>query len=221
MNRIQRTPGTRIGLLWVTVSLITSLAVTGWCDVQGTIVKKNGKGQATGMIKYKSVSKAYTVETKDFTVTISLAEVERVIVKDPPELEPAVKLVQGNQGALAVANLEKIVKDYEGTPPANTAARWLMDAYLKTSQAGKAVDMGNRVIAAGSPIGANPDFCSAYWKALLDANMIPQLKRALDEAIATGPRPLVAQADHEGRNRKETGEFQGRYRGRPGSATCG
>jgi len=195
MKRIQRTSMPRIRMLLVAVGLIVSLAVTGWCDVQGTVVKKNNKGQATGLIKYKPASKVYVItDSQGISITISQADVERVAVKEPAELESAAKLVQGGQPALAIANLEKILKDYEGMGPDAKAARWLAEAYVK-SDPGKAVAMCERVISTNPRIATDPDFASVYWKALVDTpNSGSKLKRALDDAIATGPRPLVAQA---------------------------
>ena len=196
MNRILRTRTARIRILCVSAGLMLSLVVTGWCDVQGTIFKKNNQGQVSGLIKYKPSSKVYEVTDPKtgVSVTIRLAEVDRIVVKDPPELDAAIKLVQGNQAALAIPNLEKIVKDYEGMPPAARAARWLVSAYLKTGVPDKAIAIGERLVASDPRIAGDPDFAAVYWKALLDGNMLPKLKKALDDAIATGPRSLVAQA---------------------------
>ena len=46
MNRIQRTSKARIRMLLAAVSLIAGFAVNGWCEVQGTVIKKGGKGDA-------------------------------------------------------------------------------------------------------------------------------------------------------------------------------
>lgn len=195
MKRIQRTGTARIRILLVAVSLMAGLAVNGWCEAQGTVIKKRGTGQASGMIKWMPASKKYVVtDAKGISIQIPLSDVEKVNVKDPPELEPAVKLVQGGQPTLAIPNLEKIVKDFEMMGPDTRAARWLAEAYQKTGVPGKAVEMCERVLVTNPGAAGNPEFAAVYWEALLGADMTPKLKKALGDAIAQGPRPLVAQA---------------------------
>jgi hypothetical protein len=194
MKRIHKTSMPRIRMLLVTVGLIVSLAATGWCDVPGTVIKKNNKGQASGDIKYKPSSKVYVVTKDGVTITIPSADVERVVVKEPADLEAAIKLVQSGQAVAAIANLERILKDYEGLGTDAKAARWLAESYVKTNP-GKAVEMCEKVISRNPRIETDPEFASVYWKALVDSpNSEPKLKRTVENAIASGPRPLVAQA---------------------------
>ena len=195
MNRIQRIWNVRIRILLAVVGLMAGSATDGWCEAQGTIIKKKGTGQASGMIKWMPASKKYIVtDAQGISIQIALSDVETVKVKDPPELEPAVKLVQGGQPALAIANLEKILKEYEMMGPDTKAALFLAQAYQKTGAGTKAVEMCKRVIDTNPGAAGNPEFAAIYWEALLAADQVPQLKKAIADAIAQGPRPLVAQA---------------------------
>jgi tetratricopeptide (TPR) repeat protein len=195
MNRIQRISNARIRLLLMAVSLMAGFAVTGLGEAQGTVIKKRGTGQASGMIKWMPASRKYVVtDAQGVSIQIPLSDVETVKVKDPPELESAAKLVQGGQAALAIPNLEKIVKDFEMMGPDARAARWLAEAYQKTGVPGKAVEMCERVVASNPNAAGNPEFAAIYWEALMGADLTAKLKKALGEAIAQGPRPLVAQA---------------------------
>ena len=195
MSRIQRISNLRIRILVAALALMAGFAVTGWCDAQGKVIKKGGRGQAIGSIKWKPASKVYVVtDQQGVSMTIPLSEVEQVVVKDPPELDAGRKLVEGGQAALAIANLETIVKNYDGMGVDTRAARWLAEAYLKTGVPGKAVEMCERVVSANPRAAGDPDFAGIYWEALLGADQSAKLKKALGEAIATGPRPLVAKA---------------------------
>ena len=195
MNGTQRMGTQRICILLAVVTLLTGLSTTGWCEVFGTVMKRNNQGSASGSLRFIPSQRKYVITDKNgVSIEIMQADVETVNVKDPPELAAEAKLVQGGQGALAIPNLETIVKNYGGFGPDTRAARWLAEAYQKTGAPGKAVEMCERVIASNPKAAGDPDMAAIYWQGLMDANLIPKLKKALSEAIAQGPRPLVAKA---------------------------
>jgi len=52
MNRIQRIGTQRIRILWRSRLSLTGLATTGWCEVYGTVFKKNNQGSASGSLRF-------------------------------------------------------------------------------------------------------------------------------------------------------------------------
>jgi len=163
-------------------------------EAPGAITKKSG-GKIPGIIKWQPASKVYLVTDPKTAVQVRvpLSEVAKIEVKDPPELEPAAKLVSGGQPALAIPNLEKILKDYEMLGPDIKAARWLAEAYMKQNDPKKAVAMCDRIISV-NPAAVSGDLAFLYWEALLADNQMARLRKAVSDAIAQGNRAVAAKA---------------------------
>lgn len=180
-------------LTWSFMLLTFAASFAHAIEIRGVIIKKNG-GRAPGLLKWQPASKVYVVtDNNAVQVRIPLSDVARVEVKDPPELDSSAKLVAGGQPALAIPNLEKIVKDYEMLGPDIKAARWLAEAYMKQNEPKKAVVMCDKIVNA-SPSAVSGDLASLYWEALLADNQIARLKKAISDAVASGNRTLAARA---------------------------
>ena len=178
----------------VSLLIIGSLTMctTAGADVEGIVYKKDG-GRLRGKIRWLPASKVYVV-TDRVALQIPLAQVLRVEVKEPPELNNAIRMVRSGQYGAAVPVLENILKEYAMLEHDVTAARWLADSYLQGGDARRAIDMCRKVMQVNPRAVTAGDLTGVYWRALLEDGRDAVLKKELGEAIESGPRPVAATA---------------------------
>jgi len=161
-------------------------------DVPGKIITK--KGEVTGVIRYQPASKVFSVQAGNVVTKIPLADVVRVIVKKPAELDAAVAAAQRGQAATAMPILEKVMTDYQMMEWDIVAARWLMACYLVKNESVKAEEMGDKVIAANGGNIPSGDFFSVYVETLIANKKEAKARKILQDAIASGDRMTAALA---------------------------
>jgi TolA-binding protein len=75
----------------------------------------------------------------------------------------------------------------------NTAREWLARLYVD-KQPAKAVAMVEEIVAAGGGRVISAPLRLKYWEALQSSGQQEKVAKDMDDAIATGPRDLVPQA---------------------------
>ena len=160
-------------------------------DVPGKIIKKD-RGEVSGLIRYQPASKVFSVQTDKIGVKVPLADVVRVIVKKPAELDAAVAAAQRGQAATAMPILEKIMTDYQMMEWDIVAARWLAECYLLKNETVRAEEMCDKVVAANGGNIPSGEFFGVYVKALIANNKETKARKVLSEAIAVGDRVTAA-----------------------------
>lgn len=191
---------------WMTfVTVVTAAGyLAGFCgdvlaaiEVQGTIYLKNDPRPKEGKIRAMPGFNKYVLTTRagtsEVTTEIEGFRVERVVVPQPRELAAAIRQSQ-TQPAAAIPVLKKIMEDYVWLGWDMTAARYLLDAYLKSGQASAAVTTGNQVLQQNKDALQSADFLTAYVDAMVADNKEAGVERILSDAIQKGSREVAAVA---------------------------
>lgn len=174
-------------VLLLTANMVSQAAVTG------QIIKRSGK-PLNGDITWYAASQAYGLEMGVTSLSIPLADVLSVRVAKPDRFDRAVQMVRSGRHAAAVSPLKKIVDDYEMLRWDIQAARWLAEAYLNLNQAGKAVDMCEKIIRGNPEAERSGELARIYWDALEKDGKTATLTRVLSDAIQEGSREVAAVA---------------------------
>jgi hypothetical protein len=166
-------------------------------EVQGKVYLKNNPTPTEGKIRAMPGFNKYVVTRRvgasEVTTEIEAARVDRVEVAQPKELAAAIRQAQTQPGA-AIPVLKKIADDYVWLGWDMVAARYLLDAYLKSNQAGEAVKTGNNILSSNRDALQSADFLTAYVDAMVADNKEAGVERILSDAIQKGSRDVAAVA---------------------------
>ena len=163
---------------------------------EGTIYKTAG-GRVTGEIRWKNSAREYAVtNAKGMTVTLPADDVERIDMVRPAKLDAAIRGVKagGSKMSSAIADLEKIAKEYSHLTFDREASSWLAQAYLKQGNASKAVSVCETVIRGDAEAAYMGPMAVTYWDALIKDGKASKLRLHLDKAIASGDSVAAANA---------------------------
>jgi hypothetical protein len=191
---------------WIAALTVLAAAgvLAGFCreaqagiEVQGRLYMKNDHRPKEGKIRAQPAFNKYIVTTmvgnNPVSVEIEGFRVDRVEVVKPADLDKAIRQVQ-TQPAAAIPALKKIMEDYVWLNWDMVAARHLLDAYLKSGQASKAVETANQIIGQNRAAVDNADFLTAYADAMVADNKAAGVENILTEAIKKGGRDVAAVA---------------------------
>lgn len=174
---------------------LAASAVSAWA-VQGTV--RTEKDSKTGDIKWVSRTKSYTLSFKKGPTVVSaeypLADVMKLDIDKPANLDKLISLVQSGQGAAAVPGLTAIVQTYRMLVWDRPAGRWLVEAHLASGQAQKAFETASAIIAEDKRAAYSGELAPAYWQALLKLGKTQQLENCLKKAASSGDRVSSAEA---------------------------
>lgn len=162
-------------------------------EVPGRIYMKNDPRPKEGKIRAMPGFNKYVITQGQVTMEIEGMKVERVEVAAPASLSAAVRQSQ-TQPAAAIPALKKIVEDYAWLNWDMVAARYLLDAYMKSGQAGEAVKTGQQILASNRDALNSADFLTAYVDAMVADNKAAGVERILSDAIQKGGRDVAAVA---------------------------
>jgi tetratricopeptide (TPR) repeat protein len=188
----------------VLIAMAAAWTLAGFCgstqagmEVQGRLYLKNDPRPKEGKIRALPGFNKYVVTTmvgnNPVAVEIEGFRVERVEVAKPADLDKTIRQVQ-TQPAAAIPALKKIMEDYVWLNWDMVAARYLLDAYLKSGQASKAVETANQIIGQNRMAVDNADFLTAYVDAMVADNKESGVENILTEAIKKGGRDIAAVA---------------------------
>ena len=178
------------------IMALAALAATELMAIQGTISTETDS--KTGDIKWQPRTKSYSLTYKkgktDLQMEFPLAEVVKIDVAKPAGYDKAVSMVEGGQGAGAIATLSKIVADYRMLNWDKPAGRYLALAYIAANQPQKALDACQAIINEDKSAAWSGDLAAAYWQALLKLGKTSQLEGLLKKAASSGSRQASAAA---------------------------
>ena len=175
--------------------LITGIAVLAAASafaIQGSVSTETET--VSGDVKWHARDKKYVIEKGKVTKEFKLADVTSLDIPEPQGFDKAKQLVEGGQGAAAIAILSKIVEDYRMLQWDKPAGRYLALAHLSTGNAQKALDMCEKVISEDKSAAYSGDLASAYWQALLKLGKTDKLEGLLKKAATSGSRQASAAA---------------------------
>jgi len=165
--------------------------------IQGTIRTVNGDVKK-GEVKWQSRSKKYIVSYKKGNTSVDaeypLDDIEKVDVDKPANFDKLIELVSKDQGAAAIAGLEKIVTDYKMLVWDKPAGRYLALAYISAGQNQKAYDACRAIIDEDKTAAYSGDLAPAYWQTLLKTGKKSALETALKNAKSKGDRVAACAA---------------------------
>ena len=171
---------------------LAALAVPELFAIQGTV--STGAESFSGDVKWHARDKKYVVEKGKITKEFKLADVTGIDVAKPAGYDKAVSMVEGGQGAGAIASLAKIVADYRMLNWDKQAGRYLALAYIAANQPQKALDACQAIINEDKSAAWSGDLAAAYWQALLKLGKTNQLEGLLKKAASSGSRQASAAA---------------------------
>ena len=178
------------------ITVLAALAATELMAIQGTIFTETDS--KTGDIKWQPRTKSYSLTYKkgktDLQMEFPLADVTKIDVAKPAGYDKAVSMVEGGQGAGAIASLAKIVADYRMLNWDKQAGRYLALAYIAANQPQKALDACQAIINEDKSAAWSGDLAAAYWQALLKLGKTNQLEGLLKKAASSGSRQASAAA---------------------------
>lgn len=173
------------------VALAAVAASSAWA-IDGTIVTKNND-KKSGDITWQARSKKYLVTGKNVTTELTLADVVKVDVPKPKNLDSCVS-------SKNIAGLKKIVQDYRMLGWDRVAARELILALLANNKAKEAFDIAVPIVQDDKKSAYTGDMASAYWQTLLALGEKQKLENCLRLATTEGDRrssveALIARGD--------------------------
>jgi len=148
----------------------------------------------TGDVKWHNRDRKYVIEKGKVTKEFKLEDVTSIDIPKPAGYDKFVQMVEGGQGAGAVAGLTKIVTDYKMLQWDKPAGRYLAFAHLAAGNAQKAYETCTAIIASDKSAAWSGDLAAAYWQALLKLGKREQLEGLLKKAVASGSRAASAAA---------------------------
>lgn len=178
------------------MTVLVALAATELLAIQGTLTTETDS--KTGDIKWQPRAKTYLLTYKkgktDLQMEFPLADVVKLDIPKPAGFDKAVGMVEGGQGAAAIAPLAKIVADYRMLTWDKQAGRYLALAYISADQAQKALETCQAIINEDKEAAWSGDLAAAYWQALLKLGKTSQLEGLLKKAASSGSRQASAAA---------------------------
>ena len=146
------------------MTVLAALAATELMAIQGTISTETDS--TSGDIKWQSRAKTYILTYKkgktDLQREYPLSEIASLDIPKPSGYDKAVAMVEGGQGAQAVATLSKIVTDYKMLVWDKPAGRYLALAYISANQPQKAYDLCQDIIREDKEAAWSGDLAAAY-----------------------------------------------------------
>lgn len=171
---------------------VAVLATAELFAIQGSLSTETET--VSGDIKWHARDKKYIIEKGKVTKEFKRDEVTSLDIPKPAGYDKAVQMVEGGQGAAAVAVLTKIVGDYRMLQWDKPAGRYLALAYLAAGNAQKAYDACTPIISEDKAAAYSGDLAAAYWQALLKLGKTEQLENLLKKAASSGDRMSSAAA---------------------------
>jgi len=171
---------------------IAALIAAELFAIQGSISTETET--VSGDIKWHNRDRKYVIEKGKVTKEFKLEDVTSLDIPKPAGYDKLVQMVEGGQGAGAVAGLTKIVTDYKMLQWDKPAGRYLAFAHLAAGNAQKAYETCTAIIASDKSAAYSGDLAAAYWQALLKLGKRDQLEGLLKKAATSGSRPASAAA---------------------------
>lgn len=154
----------------------------------------NGNVLAGQTIEWRGAEKEYRITTVQSVLPVALKDVDHLEIDKPADFDKAARMVEAGQGAAAIAILKGIVDKYEMLVWDVQAAGLLGRVYIAQKDYSKAADVIEAVLKKVKPDAVPLATLRAYWEALAGLKRADDLRKALDDAIGQGTRPIAAQA---------------------------
>lgn len=173
-------------LLFPTLLLLTAGYALASADAEGVVVNTEGKA-FKGNVRYKALNKVYIVTSgasggPQITMEVPLVQVKSVTVAEPPDFRGAVKMLQENKLAQAIAVLDKISQEYSMLQWDVPATRWLAEGHLRDGKPDQAVRACERITDKRTEAAISGELAPVYWQALLAAGRNNKLEELLIQA---------------------------------------
>lgn len=174
------------------ILVLSALAAAELFAIQGSVSTETET--FAGEIKWHARDKKYVIEKGKITKEFKLADVISLDIPKPANFDKLVSMVEGGQGASAIAALQKIVSEYRMLVWDKQAGRYLAFAHLSAGNAQKAYDACKPIINEDKEAAYSGDLAFAYWQALLKIGKTEELEKLLKDAATKGDRASSAAA---------------------------
>ncbi len=165
---------------------LTALAASSVWAVEGTLTTKNNDTKK-GDITWQARAKKYLVSSKNVSSEYPLADVVKVDVAKPKNLDTCIS-------SKNIAGLKKIVNDYRMLGWDRVAARELMLALVANGKEKEAFEIAEPMIKDDRKAAYTGEMAAAYWQTLLALGEKQKLENCLRLATTEGDRRSSAEA---------------------------
>ena len=155
--------------------------------ITGTITTEAGES-LKGVVRWSNRDRAYVVEKGNTEIQVKPADVAEFEIDKPAGYDAAVAKVQKGQGAAAIADLQKIVKEYQRLQWDKIAGRYLAEAYVSAGKPDEGLKACEAIIRDDASAAFKGALAPAYWSALLALGRQAKLESALEKAAKSGDR---------------------------------
>lgn len=164
-------------------------------QVKGALITPEGR-RLEGVIRWNAHAKAYAIMQEKAGRNIELSmtpdKVRGVEVAEPAALAPAAENVKKGKFDAAIPVLEAITKKYQMLTWDAVATRYLAEAYLKTGDAGKAMEVCESVTRVNKEAGYIGEMAPVYWQVLIKKGRSARAEDLMALAIKAGDRRASA-----------------------------
>lgn len=167
------------------VVLAAVAASTAWA-IEGTITTKNNDVKK-GDITWKALTKKYIVASKNVSTELPLADVVKVDVPKPKNLDGCIS-------SKNISGLKKIIQEYRMLGWDRHAAAALMTAQVESNKAKDAYDAVKDLVKDDPRSAYMGVMAPAYWQVLLALGESSKLENCLSRAVTEGDRCSAAEA---------------------------
>ena len=155
--------------------------------ITGTITTEGGEA-LKGVIRWSNRDRAYAVERGNTEVQVKPADVAELEIDKPETYDAAVAKLQKGQAEAAIADLKKIVDDYQRLQWDKIAGRYLAEAYVASGKPDKGLRACEEIIRDDASAAYKGALAPAYWGALLALDRQAKLESVLEKAAKSGDR---------------------------------
>lgn len=192
-------------------TVMMALAVSAtFGAITGTITTEGGES-LKGAIRWSARDKAYAVAKGNTEIQVKPGDVAELSIDKPAGYDTAVAKVQKGQGAAAIDDLQKIVKEYQRLQWDKIAGRYLAEAYVAAGKPDESLKACEAIIRDDASAAYKGALAPAYWGALLALGRQSKLESALEKAAKSGDRfsmgaALILRGDIAMKEGKESNE---------------
>lgn len=169
------------------------VAGTALAQVAGVATTTDNR-QLKGTFKWRERDKSYVFvqEGKNVEVALPASQIRSINVPQPAALAAAINQIRNGNPQGAIPDLEKVAAGYVRLNWDEVATRYLAEAYLKSGDVDKTVDVCEKVIKSNPAAAYVGEFAPFYWQALLKKGRTSTVEELAVKAIQEGDRKTSA-----------------------------
>ncbi len=182
----------RVEKLFCIVALGVVAAGSAMAQIQGSIWTEGRK--LDGVIRWRPAQKVYAITANNIELSLELDKVEKIEIPRPQALDVAINQINQGNAAAAIPALTKLSTDYLMMQWDLPATRYLAEAYLKSGNHAKAIEVCEKITRPNPEAAYLGEMAPIYWQALQKSGRSARVDDLVTRAIKSGDRLASAHA---------------------------